>query len=88
MPESLALRSGTYLVQLFVFELVYIDLVVKDRIYVAPCLSDIQYGCEVWCLRGDLFDRLRHLHHRCYRTMCRITIAHTIRYLTSSENLF
>ena len=27
-------------------------------------------------------------HHRCCRTMCRITMAHTIRHRISSENLF
>ena len=38
--------------------------------------------------REDLFNRLRRFHHRCCRTMCRITMAHTIRHRISSENLF
>ena len=65
----------------------HIDLKVKGRIYVALCLSILLYGCEVWCLREDLFNRLRRFHHRCCRTMCRITMAHTIRHRISSENL-
>ena len=66
----------------------HIDLKVKGRVYVALCLSILLYGCEVWCLREDLFNRLRRFHHRCVRTMCRITIAHTIRHHISSASLF
>ena len=33
----------------------HIDLKVKGRIYVALCLSILLYGCEIWCLREDLF---------------------------------
>ena len=65
----------------------HIDLKVKGRIYVALCLSILLYGCEVWCLRSDLLSRLRGFHHRCVRTMCRITIAHTIRHHISTESL-
>ena len=65
----------------------HIDLKVKGRIYVALCLSILLYGCEVWCLREDLFNRLRRFHHRCCRTMCRIAMAHTIRHRISSKNL-
>jgi hypothetical protein len=48
-------------------------------------LSILLYGSEIWCLREDLFNRLRHFHHRCARIMCRITIAHTIRHRTSAS---
>ena len=65
----------------------HIDLKVKGRIYVASCLSILLYGCEVWCLRSDLLARLRRFHHRCARTMCRITIAHTIRHHISTDSL-
>ena len=65
----------------------HIDLKVKGRIYVALCLSILLYGCEVWCLRSDLLSRLRRFHHRCARTMCRITIAHTIRHHISTDSL-
>ena len=65
----------------------HIDLKVKGRIYVALCLSILLYGCEVWCLRSDLLARLRRFHHRCARTMCRITIAHTIRHHISTDSL-
>jgi hypothetical protein len=55
-----------------------IDFKVKGSVYVALCLSILLYGSENRCLQEDLFNRLRHFHYRCARTMCRITIAHTI----------
>ena len=66
----------------------HIDLKVKGKIYVALCVSILLYGCEVWCMREDLFDRLRSFHHRCVRSMCRITMAHTMRHRISSDSLF
>jgi hypothetical protein len=39
-------------------------------------------------LTGNLFNRLRHFHHRCARIMCRITIAHTTRHHVLSASLF
>jgi hypothetical protein len=65
-----------------------IDLKVKGSVYVALCLSILFYGSKIWCLRVDLFNRLRHFHHQCARTMCRITIAHKIRHRISSASLF
>jgi hypothetical protein len=65
-----------------------IDLKVKGSVYVALCLSILLYGSETWCLRDELFNHLRHFHRRCARTMCRITIAHTIRHRISSASLF
>jgi hypothetical protein len=65
-----------------------IDLKVKGSVNVALCLSNLLYGSEIWCLREDLFNRLRHFHHRCARTMCRITIAHVVRHRISSASLF
>jgi hypothetical protein len=65
-----------------------IDLKVKGSTYVALCLSILLYGSETWCLQEDLFNRLRHFHHWCARTMCRITIADTIRHRISSASLF
>jgi hypothetical protein len=41
-----------------------IDLKIKGSVYVALCLSTLLYGSEMWCLRGHLFNRLRHFHHR------------------------
>ena len=46
------------------------------------------YGSEVWSLREDLYHRLRRFHNRCARTMCRITIAHTIRHRITTNSLF
>jgi hypothetical protein len=65
-----------------------IDLKVKGSAYVALCSSTLLYGSEIWCLRKDLLNRLRHFHHRCARTMCHITIAHTIRHNISSASPF
>jgi hypothetical protein len=65
-----------------------IDLKVKGSVDVALCSSTLLYGSGVWCLRGDLFNRLRHFHQQCARTMCRITIAHTIRHRILSASLF
>jgi hypothetical protein len=66
----------------------YIDLKVKESVYVALCLSILLYGSEMWRLREDLFNRLHHFRHRCARTICRITIAHTIRHRISSASFF
>jgi hypothetical protein len=65
-----------------------IYLKVKGSVYVALCLSTLLYGSEIWCLRDNMLNRLRHFHHRCARTMCRISIAHTIRHRISSASLF
>jgi hypothetical protein len=64
-----------------------IDLKAKGSAYVAFCLSILPYGSEIWCLWEDMFNRLRHFHHRCARTICRITIAHTIRHSIASASL-
>ena len=61
---------------------------VKGRIYVTLVLSVLLYGSECWGLREDLFDLLNSFHNRCIRTMCRITIAHTIRCHIRSESLY
>jgi hypothetical protein len=41
-------------------------------------LSILLYGSETLRSLEDLFERLRHFHHRCARAMCRITIAKKI----------
>ena len=52
---------------------------IKGQVYNALVLSILLYGSECWALREDLFKRLRSFHNQCVRTMCRITMAHTIR---------
>jgi hypothetical protein len=52
---------------------------VKGQVYNSLVLSVLLYGSESWALREDLFNRLRSFHNRCARTMCRVTMAHTIR---------
>jgi hypothetical protein len=66
----------------------YLSEKVKGQVYTALVLSTLLYGCEVWSLREDLFQRLRSFHNRCARSMCRISIAHTIRHSITSESLF
>ena len=66
----------------------HVDFKLKGQIYNSLCLNILLYGCEVWCLREHLLNRLRSFHHRCVRTMCRISIAHTIRHRISSTSLF
>ena len=65
-----------------------VDLRVKGRIYNALVLSILLYGSEAWCLREDLFNRLRSFHNRCVRSMCRITMAHTMKHRITSKSLF
>jgi hypothetical protein len=62
-----------------IFRNKHVNLDVKGRVYTALVLSILLYGSECWCLREDLFRRLQAFHNRCARTMCRITMAHTIR---------
>jgi hypothetical protein len=65
-----------------------IDLKVKLSACVTLCLSILLSGSEIWCLREDLFNRLRHFHHRCARTMCCTTIAQTTRHRILSASLY
>jgi hypothetical protein len=65
-----------------------IDLKAKRGVDVPLCLSILLYGRKVWCLREELFNRIRHFHNRCARTMDRITIAHAIRHRISFTSLF
>ena len=65
-----------------------VDLRVKGRIYNALVLSILLYGSEALCLREDLFNQLRSFHNRCVRSMCRITMAHTMKQYITSKSLF
>jgi hypothetical protein len=60
----------------------------KGKIYETLVLSVLLYGSECWSLREDLYARVNAFHNRCVRTMCRITIAHTIRCHIRSESLY
>jgi hypothetical protein len=71
-----------------VFSNKYVHESVKGQVYMALVLTTLLYGCEVWSLREDLLNRLRRFHNRCSRSMCRITMAHTIRHRITSESLF
>ncbi len=65
-----------------------VDLRVKGKIYTALVLRIIFYGSEAWCLQEDLFNRLCSFHNRRVRSMCRITMAHTIKHHITSNSLF
>lgn len=60
---------------------------VKGKIYMVLVISLLLYGSECWSLTTDLLDKLRSFHHRCVRTMCRITMAHTIRHRIPTRDL-
>ena len=66
----------------------YLSGKANGQVYTALVLSTLLYGSEVWSLRENLFQRLRSFHNRCARTMCRISIAHTIRHHITTERLF
>ncbi len=48
-----------------------VDLRVKGRIYSDLVLRILLFNSEAWCLREDLFNRLRSFRNRCVRSMCR-----------------
>jgi hypothetical protein len=57
------------------------------RIYNAQVLSILLYGSEAWCLREDLFNRLRSFRNRCVRPLFRFTMAHTMKHRITSKSL-
>jgi len=60
----------------------------KGEVKKALVLSTLIYGCEVWCLRDDIFNGLRSSHKRCVRSMCRISLHHAFRHHISSATLY
>jgi hypothetical protein len=60
----------------------------KGELYRALVLSTLLYGCEVWCLREDLFNRHRSFHKRCVRSMYRVSLHHAFHHRISSATLF
>ena len=50
--------------------------------------SILLYDSEALCLREDLFNRLHFFHNRCVRSMCRITMAHTMKHRITFKSLF
>jgi hypothetical protein len=59
----------------------------KGKGYTVLVLTILLYGSECWCLREDLFNRLRVFHNRCVRSMCRVTMRHVIRHHISDSDL-
>jgi hypothetical protein len=64
----------------------------NGEVYKVLVLSTLLYGCEVWSLREDLFNRLRSFHkrcaRRCARSMCRVSLYHAFHHHISSATLF
>jgi hypothetical protein len=60
---------------------------VKGMIYSSLVLSVLLYGSECWCLTKQLFHRLRAFHRKCARTMCQITMHHTIKHHIKTTDL-
>jgi exonuclease III len=60
---------------------------VMGMIYSSLVLSVLLYGSECWCMTKTLLRHLRSFHHRCARTMCQITMHHTIKHHIKSKDL-
>jgi hypothetical protein len=60
----------------------------RGNLYTDPALSTVLNCCQAWLLRKDFFQRLRSSHNRRVRSLCRISIAHTIRHSITLEGLF
>ena len=56
-----------------------INLIDKGKVYVAICLSVLLYGSECWRPTEKLYNKLRTVHNKRARAMCRITMHHTIK---------
>ena len=54
-----------------------LSFIAKRAAYTILILSILLYGCESWCLTEKLYCKLRTFHHRCIRSMCRVTRKHT-----------
>ena len=51
-----------------------ISVVAKRAVYEGLILPILLYGAEFWCLTERLFSMLRIFHHRCVRSLCRISL--------------
>ena len=60
----------------------------KGQVYVTLCLTILLYGSESWCVREDLFRRMRNFHNTCVRAMCRVNRLHTRRHRITSAELY
>ena len=51
-------------------------------------LSTFLHGFGVWCLRGDLINRLRSSHNRCVCSICRVSLYYAFHHHISSATPF
>lgn len=70
-----------------VFKNKQVHPVTKGKVFKTLVLSLLLYGSECWCLTEKLRRRLQTFYRSCVRTMCRITIAHTIRHHIKTSDL-
>ena len=56
------------------FSCTKIKLSVKAKVYQSFILPILLYGVECWCLTEKLLNKLRSFHHRCVRSICRVTL--------------
>ena len=59
----------------------------KGQVYITLILTSLLYGSESWCLREDLYRRLRVFHNQCMRAMCRVNRLHTRKFRISTAQL-
>mmetsp|Transcript_29568 Transcript_29568/g.63652 ORF Transcript_29568/g.63652 Transcript_29568/m.63652 type:complete len:248 (-) Transcript_29568:200-943(-) len=59
----------------------------KAAAYEGVVLAILLFGSEGWCLPEVQMQRLRVLHARCLRSMCRVTRTHTWKHHIPSEEL-
>ena len=59
----------------------------KGQVYITLILTILLYGSESWCLREDLYRRLRVFHNQCMRAMCRVNRLHTRKFRISTAQL-
>jgi len=55
-----------------VFRSASISPAAKREAYAAFVLSIMLYGSGCWCMRAELWAKLRGFHHRCTEAMCRM----------------
>ena len=53
-------------------------LKIRMEVYEATTLNLLLYGCETWALRADQLQRLNVFHHRCLRSILRVTRFHRV----------
>ncbi len=56
-----------------------IPIEIRAKFYKAVVINTVLYGCETWALTSKHIRRLKSFHHKCLRSMLRISIMQKIR---------